>query len=127
VQREPLNGVIRLGEVFADCPADSIDYAVMEKTDRAAAVPLDAGWSDVGSWPALHEVLDADDAGNTLSGNVIVEHASNNLVIADKRLIGVVGLNDVVIVDTDDAVLVMSKSEAQRLKNLVKRLDSRKK
>lgn len=126
-QRELANGAVRLGEAFCDCPKDSIDYAVMEKTDKAAAVPLDAGWSDVGSWPALHEVLDADDAGNTLSGNVVVEHASNNLVIADKRLIGVVGLDDIVIVDTEDAVLVMSKTEAQRLRYLVERLDPKKK
>jgi mannose-1-phosphate guanylyltransferase/mannose-6-phosphate isomerase len=125
--REPIKQGIRLGTAFGECPADSIDYAVMEKTDKAAAVPLDAGWSDVGSWPALHDVLESDEAGNTLTGNVVVEHARNNLVIADKRLIGIVGLDDIVVVDTDDALLVMSKAEAQRLKQLVEKIDSKRK
>jgi mannose-1-phosphate guanylyltransferase/mannose-6-phosphate isomerase len=124
-QIERTGEYLRLGAAFCDCPADSIDYAVMEKTEKAAAVPLDAAWSDVGSWPALHAALESGADGNCAKGNVLVERASNNLVIGGKRLIGVVGLDDVVIIDTDDALLVMSKAEAQALKQLVDRLDER--
>ena len=122
-QRETEDGCIRLGAAFCDCPAESIDYAVMEKTGNAAAVPLEAAWSDVGSWLALHEALPSGVDGNSLRGNVLVEGVSNSLVSGGKRLIGVVGLDNVVVIDTDDAVLVMSKTEARRLQRLVERVD----
>ena len=124
-QREISQRCIRLGAAFSECPADSIDYAVMEKTDHAAAVPLSAGWSDVGSWRSLHEALQSQADGNCLTGNVLVENVSNSLISAGKRLVGVVGLDDIVVIDTDDAVLIMSKREAQQLQRLVKRVDSK--
>jgi mannose-1-phosphate guanylyltransferase/mannose-6-phosphate isomerase len=113
---------IRLGTAFETCPAESIDYAVMEKTDRAAVVPLDAGWSDVGSWSALHDVLDKDDSGNVVCGNVLASRCRNSYIAANSRLVAALGLDGVVIVETEDAVLVMAREEAQNVKQIVDRL-----
>jgi mannose-1-phosphate guanylyltransferase/mannose-6-phosphate isomerase len=112
----------RLGRAFLECPADSIDYAVMEKTRNAAVVPLDAGWSDVGSWAALHEILQKDERGNVLRGDVVVEGCTNSYVVASDRLVAVVGLDGVVIVETPDAVLVTAAVESQRVKKIVEAL-----
>jgi mannose-1-phosphate guanylyltransferase/mannose-6-phosphate isomerase len=112
----------RLGPTFADSPAVSIDYAVMERTRKAAVVPLDAGWSDIGSWAALHEVLDKDADGNVLRGNVVVEDCRNSYIAAHARLVGAVGLDGIVVVETDESVLVMRIDDAQRLKDLVGKL-----
>jgi mannose-1-phosphate guanylyltransferase/mannose-6-phosphate isomerase len=109
---------------FADCPADSIDYAVMEKTDAAAVVPADIGWSDVGSWATLWEVGDKDRDGNVLRGDVHIRSSANCYVRAEKRLVSVLGLRDAVVVETDDAVLVASKEEAQKVKDVVGHLDA---
>lgn len=113
---------VELAPIFAECPAESIDYAVMEKTDKAAVVPLDAGWSDVGSWDALHDLLPKDGEGNSFTGDVLSEASHNCLVRATHRRVGIVGLEDIVVVETEDAVLVMSKRESQSLKNLVGKL-----
>jgi mannose-1-phosphate guanylyltransferase/mannose-6-phosphate isomerase len=107
---------------FASCRSDSIDYAVMEKTRDAVMVPLDAGWSDVGSWAALHEVLPADAAGNVTRGDVLLEDTSGCYVHADSRLVAALGLEDVVIVETADAVLVAPKHKVQDVKKLVARI-----
>jgi len=118
---------VRLDEAsFAACPADSIDYAVMEKTDAAAVVPVDIGWSDVGSWATLWEVGEKDASGNVLRGDVHVQAAENCYVRAEKRMVSVLGLSDAVVVETDDAVLVASKDEAQKVKDIVGRLDAAK-
>jgi mannose-1-phosphate guanylyltransferase/mannose-6-phosphate isomerase len=117
--------VLRLGAAFADSPAISIDYAVMEKTDEAAVVPLDAGWSDVGSWAALHDVLGKDEAGNVLSGDVLASNCHDSYVRASSRLVAVLGVDDIVVVETPDAVLVMKRDEAQNVKQIVDRLSSR--
>jgi mannose-1-phosphate guanylyltransferase/mannose-6-phosphate isomerase len=109
----------RLGAAFLDCPADSIDYAVMEKTRNAAVVPLDAGWSDIGSWSALYEVLEKDAAGNVLRGDVIEQACKNTYVAASGRLVAVVGLDGVIVVETPDAVLVMAAEQSQRVKQIV--------
>ena len=109
---------------FAACPADSIDYAVMEKTDAAAVVPADIGWSDVGSWATLWDVGDKDRDGNVLRGDVHIRSSANCYVRAEKRLVSVLGLRDVVVVETDDAVLVASKEEAQKVKDVVGHLDA---
>jgi mannose-1-phosphate guanylyltransferase/mannose-6-phosphate isomerase len=109
----------RLGAAFLDCPSDSIDYAVMEKTDRAAVVPLEAGWNDVGSWAALHDVLDKDSAGNVLRGDVIAEGCSNTYVAATSRLVAAVGVDGLVIVETPDAVLVVPRDKSQDVKRIV--------
>jgi mannose-1-phosphate guanylyltransferase/mannose-6-phosphate isomerase len=109
----------RLGAAFLDCPSGSIDYAVMEKTARAAVVPLSAGWSDVGSWPALHDVLQKDAAGNVTVGDVLTESCHGSYVVARSRLVAAVGLTNVVVVETSDAVLVMARERAQDVKLIV--------
>jgi mannose-1-phosphate guanylyltransferase len=115
----------RLGPAFAAGPADSIDYAIMEKTERAAVVPLDAGWSDVGSWSALYEVLDKDAAGNVTKGDVIVEKCRDTYVLASNRTVAAVGLENVVVVETPDAVLVIARDASQHVKLVVDRLKRR--
>jgi mannose-1-phosphate guanylyltransferase/mannose-6-phosphate isomerase len=114
----------RLGPEFEDCPAESIDYAVMEKTRKAAVVPLAAGWSDVGSWVSLREVLEQDADGNVLRGDVVVEGSRNSLIAAHSRRVGVVGLEEIIVVETEEAVLVMSQQAGQELRTLVKKLRS---
>ncbi|MBN7824822.1 mannose-1-phosphate guanylyltransferase/mannose-6-phosphate isomerase [Bowmanella dokdonensis] len=113
-------------ETFADCPSDSIDYAVMEKTDAAAVVPLDAGWSDVGSWSSLWEVQKKNAQGNVIRGDAILENVHNSYINAEQRLISVVGLNDVVVVETKDAVLVAHKDKVQDIKKVVDKLKAEK-
>ena len=109
-------------ESFLACPADSIDYAVMERTDRAAMVPLECGWSDVGSWGALWQTGAADEHGNVCRGDVILHDVANTYVHAESRLVAAVGLDDVVIVETADAVLVADKDASQDVKHIVARL-----
>lgn len=104
---------------FAACPEDSIDYAVMEKTDQAVVVPMDAGWSDVGAWSSLWEVGTCDSDGNVLSGDVLCHATTNSYVRAEHRLVATVGLDDVVVVETNDAVLVAAKDKVQDVKNIV--------
>ncbi|PLX74848.1 MAG: mannose-1-phosphate guanylyltransferase/mannose-6-phosphate isomerase, partial [Desulfuromonas sp.] len=93
-------------ESFSACPKDSIDYAVMEKTDMAAVIPLDAGWSDVGSWSSLWEANEQDAKGNVVQGDVFIDDSEGCLVHAESRLVATVGLKDHVVVETADAVLV---------------------
>lgn len=109
-------------EAFEGCPSDSIDYAVMEKTRDAVVVPLDAGWSDVGSWAALHGALPCDADGNVAKGDVVVEDSSGCYFYAESRLISAVGLKDHVVVETKDAVLVAPRDRVQDVKRLVARL-----
>jgi mannose-1-phosphate guanylyltransferase/mannose-6-phosphate isomerase len=113
---------IRLGPSFLDSPSNSIDYAVMEKVDNAAVVPLAAGWSDIGSWAALHDVLAKDAAGNFLRGDVIAEGCSNTYVASTSRLVTAIGLRDLIVVETADAVMVMTKSDSQKIKAVVDKL-----
>lgn len=115
------------GDIFASCPDDSIDYAVMEKTDSAAVVPLDAGWSDVGSWSSLWETaIDKDENNNVIIGDAILDGVSNSYINSEQRLISVVGLDDVVVVETKDAVLVAHKDKVQNIKNVVNKLKAEK-
>lgn len=107
---------------FARCPSDSIDYSVMEKTRDAVVVPLDAGWSDVGSWSALHDSVEADTSGNVTRGDVVTEDSSGCYLYSTHRLVATVGLQDHVVVETKDAVLVAPKSRVQDVKNLVAQL-----
>ena len=109
-------------DAFRACPSDSIDYAVMEKTDSAAMVPLDAGWSDIGSWAALHEARGGDSAGNTVDGDVLIHDCKDTFIQAENLLVAAVGLNDVVIVQTKDSVLVANKSRSQDVKTIVDEL-----
>jgi mannose-1-phosphate guanylyltransferase/mannose-6-phosphate isomerase len=113
----------RLGkEAFGRCPSESIDYAVMEKTDNAVVIPLDAGWSDIGAWSSLWEVSQRDADGNVLQGDVMALHSHNTLLIAQHRFVAAIGLEDVIVVETADAVLVAHKDQAQDVKTIVSRL-----
>ena len=107
---------------FARCPSDSIDYAVMEKSKNAMMVPLDAGWSDVGSWSALHDVCARDEHGNAISGDALMHDCENSFVQAESRLVAAVGLKDTLIVETKDSVLVADKARSQDVKALVDKL-----
>jgi mannose-1-phosphate guanylyltransferase/mannose-6-phosphate isomerase len=109
-------------EEFGRCPADSIDYAVMEKTRDAVVVPLDAGWSDVGSWSALHAALAPDAHGNVVRGDVVTEDTSGCYLYSSDRLVATVGLRDHVVIETKDAVMVAPKDRVQDVKSLVAQL-----
>lgn len=109
---------------FGACPSDSIDYAVMEKTDRAAVVPLDAGWNDLGAWDALWEAGARDPEGNCLFGDVLTSHTSDSYVEARSRLVATVGLSNTVVVETADAVLVADRGHAQQVKDIVSQLQA---
>lgn len=109
-------------KAFAACPEDSIDYAVMEQTADAVMVPLDAGWSDIGSWSALWDVSHKDAQGNVFKGDVIGQATQNTYVHADSRLVATVGVEDLVIVETKDAVLVAHKDKVQEVKKIVAQL-----
>lgn len=114
------NDFIRLdADAFAASPANSIDYAVMEKTEDATVVPISVGWSDVGSWAALWEVGEQDGNGNAHHGDVLAHDCRNTLAWGNGRLIALLGLEDVVVVDTADAVLVARKDRAQGVKEIV--------
>jgi mannose-1-phosphate guanylyltransferase / mannose-6-phosphate isomerase len=113
----------RIGEqAFAACRSDSIDYAVMEKTDAAAIVPLAAGWSDVGSWSSLHAALASSANDNVTHGDVVLENCSGSYVHASSRLVAAVGLKDHVVVETKDSVLVVPMDHVQDVKALVTRI-----
>lgn len=109
-------------EEFLQCPSDSIDYAVMEKTQDAVVVPLNAQWSDIGSWSALWDVSERDQHGNVLQGDVVVENSQNVLVNANSRLVSVVGAENLIVVETKDAVLVVDKNHVQDVKKVVEHL-----
>ena len=118
-------------DAFAQCPSDSIDYAVMERLVSAAksgtlpagvVIPLSAGWSDVGSWDALWEVLPKDAAGNVPLGDVLLHECQNTLALSDKRLIACVGVKDLIVVETADAILVAHKDKTQDVKKVVDQL-----
>ena len=109
-------------EAFKACPSDSIDYAVMERTEQAAVVPLEAGWSDIGSWSALWDVKEHDAQGNACQGDVMLHDSRNLMVHADHRLVATVGVDDLVVVETKDAVLVAHKDRVQEVKKIVERL-----
>jgi mannose-1-phosphate guanylyltransferase/mannose-6-phosphate isomerase len=107
---------------FNQCPADSLDYAVMEKTAAAVVVPLQAGWSDVGSWSALWEISDKDQEENVFKGQVLARDVKGSFVQSDSRLVTLLGVQDLVLVDTKDALLVASRSRVQEVKQLVQAL-----
>ncbi|MGI9274935.1 MAG: mannose-1-phosphate guanylyltransferase/mannose-6-phosphate isomerase [Endozoicomonas sp.] len=110
----------RVGEeAFTACPAESIDYAVMEHTSDAVVVPLAAGWSDVGSWHALWEISDKDESGNVVVGDVMLEDSRNNYVRAGDRLVATVGVENLVIAESDDAILVAHRDKVQNVKSIV--------
>ena len=109
-------------EVFEKCPSESIDYAVMEKTADAVVVPMDAGWSDIGSWSSLWDVSEKDKEGNAIKGDVILEKVKNSYVKSDDRLVAAVGVDDLAIIDTKDALLVAHKDLAEDAKIIAQKL-----
>ena len=121
-------------ESFSHCPNDSIDYAVMERVAEdnqqsgfeGAVVSLDVGWSDVGSWASLWDVSAKDDNNNVIKGDVLLDNTSSTMVIAEHRAVAVVGLDNVVIIETPDAVLVADKQSSQNVKNIVNQLKAKK-
>lgn len=112
-------------EEFTACPSESIDYAVMEKTDDAIVVPMDAGWCDVGSWLSLWDISKKDVGGNAIVGDVILQDCCNSYVRSEDKLVAAIGVDDLVIVVTKDAVLVAHKDNAQNVKTLVQELKKR--
>src|SRR6202034_3084185 len=112
---------------FAQAPKKSIDYAVMERTRHAAVLPLDCGWSDIGSWGAVWDVLGHDADGNTAAGSVVFLDSHNNLAHSNEAILtAVVGVDNLVVVTTPDAVLVTSRDKAEQVKDLVERLKAQK-
>lgn len=109
-------------ESFLSCPSDSIDYAVMEKTTEAVVVPMDAGWSDVGSWLSLWEISDKDESGNVFHGDALQYESNNNYVFSENILVSLVGVDDLVVVQTKDALLVSNKKRVQDVKMIVEQL-----
>lgn len=109
---------------FEACPSDSIDYAVMERTDKGVVVPLSCGWSDVGAWSTLWEVGDKDEQGNVVTGDVILHDAGDSYIHSSSRLVTALGVNNLVVVETADAVLVAEKDRVQDIKAIVSRLKS---
>ena len=115
----------RPGPEFASAPAASIDRAVMERTSDAAVVPLETGWSDLGSWPALHSASPGDGDGNAISGDVVAIGTTKSLVRAESRLVATVGIDRLVVVETADAVLVASWEASQQVREAVARIEAR--
>ncbi len=112
----------RVGELYPKLPSISIDYAVMEKFEEMAALPLDCGWSDLGSWDALADLLPADAAGNAARGGAVVVGGSGNLTYAEEGTIAVLGLSDLIVVRSGDAVLVARRQDAQQVRRIVDQL-----
>lgn len=117
------DGILLDPAAFRECPAESVDNAVMENTTRGAMIPLDAGWSDMGSWPALWELADKDPQGNAATGNALLEGVSGSLVRAGERPVAVVGLEGVIVVDAGDAVLVADVSRAEEVNRIAARIE----
>ncbi len=114
---------VRVGaEEFRNCPSDSIDYAVMEKVKNAVVIPVDIGWSDVGSWSALHEIGEQDENNNIFIGDTKSVATKNSYIRAETKLVTTLGVEDLIIVDTDDALLVANKSHVQEIKQIVNAL-----
>lgn len=114
---------IRLDEqAFLACPDESVDYAVMEQTSAALVVPMDAGWSDVGSFSALWEVSDKDSDGNVTSGDVLTEQTGNSYIYSQNKLVSTVGVDNLVVIETKDAILVADKDKVQDVKSIVNQL-----
>ena len=109
---------------FESCPSESIDYAVMEKTKDAVVFPLDANWSDLGSWPALWDISEKDINGNVVHGDVMLKDSNNSYVRTDGKLVAVIGIDDLVIISTKDALMVSHKDSVQDIKDIVNKLQT---
>ncbi len=113
---------VRLDASFGDAPSISVDHAVMERTDKAAVLAVSYAWSDVGSWDAVSQIAQLDEGGNAIIGNAVITAGGNNLVHSERRLTTLLGVSDLVVVTTPDAVLVARKSNSEGVKELVRNL-----
>lgn len=114
---------IRLNEsLFEKCPAESIDYAVMENTDRCVVCPIDIGWSDIGSWQSLWDISEKSREGNVHQGDVLSFNSKNNYIYSESALVATVGVDELIVVQTKDAVLIVHKDEVQNVKQIVEQL-----
>ena len=117
---------------FDSCPGDSIDYAVMEKVTgghseiRSAVLPLDAGWSDLGSWPSLLDIRPQDESGNVIQGDVFAQDVTGSLLYSQSRFLAAIGVDQLIVIETPDAVLVAHKSRAQEIKTVTQHLEQNK-
>ncbi len=111
-------------EAFAACPSESVDYAVMEKADRVAVVPVDMGWSDVGSWDALHAIAELDGAGNHYRGDILAIDTRNCLVRTDGIRVAMVGIEDLIVVASGNDVMIMPRGRSQEVKKLIEAMQS---
>lgn len=119
-------GTLELDRVsFSQVPAISVDYAVMEKTQAIEVVPCDIGWSDVGSWDAISVLTETDEHGNRVCGDAMLQDVENTYIQSDKRLVAALGVKDLIIVDTDDAVLIADRTRVQDVRTIVQRLKSK--
>jgi len=109
-------------DMFESCPAESVDYAVMEKTSHAVVVPMDAGWNDIGSWSSLWDISEKDGEGNSTHGDVILHNTRNSYVRSDNKLVAVIGVDDLVVVSTKDALMVAHKDSVQDVKMITESL-----
>jgi len=109
---------------FAKCPSNSIDYAVMEKTQKSVVLPINIGWNDIGSWSALWEAKRKDEQGNSIEGDVMAVDTENCFIKSDKKLIATLGVKDIVLVETDDTILLADKKRSQEVKTFVELLKS---
>jgi len=130
--RAALDGAVTAGnrikpdtEAFAVVRKDSIDYAVMERADKIAVVPVDIGWSDIGSWDAIFDLVDKDERGNHLSGDALAIDSDGCMIRAEKRLVVAAGVKDLVIIETGDAILILPRGQTQLTKNAVEALKKR--
>ena len=110
-------------ESFKKCPNISIDIAVMEKTKLGTVLPLDAGWSDIGSWDSLWNISPKDNNGNVLNGKVLINDTKNSYLKSEERLIVGLGIKDLIVIETDDAILVANKNKSQNIKEIVQNLE----
>jgi mannose-1-phosphate guanylyltransferase/mannose-6-phosphate isomerase len=113
-------------ENFNSMPNISIDYAIMEKTDKVALVPMELIWSDLGSWDSFYEVREKDEYGNVVLGDVYTLDTKNSLIFSNKRLVSVIGIEDAIIIETDDAILISKRGKGQEVKKLLERLEEEK-
>ena len=109
-------------EDFENMPDISIDYAVMEKTDRAVVIPLDITWSDVGSWDTFYEIMEKDGNGNIKIGSIVDINTRNSLILSTKRLVSTIGVENLVVIETDDVLLIARRGEGQKVKDIVEKL-----
>ncbi|MBB5701107.1 mannose-1-phosphate guanylyltransferase [Ochrobactrum daejeonense] len=124
--RRGVNGDTKTVEIpkddFAATPAISIDYAIMEKADNIACIPVSCGWSDIGSWAAMADLVQPDNEGNRLRGETVLEDTTNSFVLSETRLVSLVGVHDLLVVDTPDALLVAHRDKAQEVRSVFNRL-----